>query len=384
MQQLTAAPRDTLTADQVQAILSAPALLVAAGAHQLNANLEAIADLTDDLQGGTVERQMYATVHSSCKLQLARTMAWGVDLVRPYMDLSDGTTTARFYVGVFALTTPEEAAGVAPRVYDVAGYDRLYLLNREVGDSWEAPAGAGVLAEARRAITAAGLTGVQLDTTAEAATLPVAMSWPLIPATGGDSSPATWLRVVNDLLASVNYGGLWADELGVFRSGPYVAPSSRAPEWTFDTADPRTILGARRVRTRDVWATPNRWVFVQQNRDPAAAPPSGTDGSTGLYVVNDLTSPLTGQTARGQVWPRQVAVDAADAASLVARGDRIVAADKRVTATRAATTGPFPVAGHFDVFQVNDAELGNARVMASKWQLDLRGKDTTWTWEEVA
>lgn len=386
MQQLTAAPRDGLTADQVVAILSAPALQVGAGLHQLNAGLEQVADLTDDLQAGSVERQMYATVHGTCKLQLARALSWGVDLVRPYMDLSDGTTTARFYLGVFALTTPSTAAGVAPVVYDVTGYDRLYLLNREVGDSWEAPAGAGVLAEARRAIAAAGLVGVQLDTTAEATVLPTAMSWPLVPATGGTggSGPATWLRVVNDLLASVNYTGLWTDELGIFRSGPYVAPINRQPEWTFDSADPRTILGARRERTRDVWATPNRWVIVQQNRDAAAGPPSGTDGSNGLYVVNDVTTPLTGQTARGQVWPRQVAVDAADAASLVAVGDRIVAADKRVTATRTSTTGPFPPAGHFDVFQLNDAELGNARVLASRWALDLGGKDTTWTWEEVA
>ena len=222
MQALTAAPRGAFTAAQVTALLLAPAITVSAGLERLNASLVVQEDISDDLMGGQVERVMNATVHGTCKLDISRALAWGLDLVRPYMTLTDGKITARFNLGVFSLTTPERAVAWTPETYACSGFDRLYLLHRPVGDSYAVTAGTGYLAAVRSAVTAAGLSGVNLDGTAEAKTLPSDMTWPLVKSTATTTSTSTgssasstatgattWLNIVNELLGAISYRGLW-------------------------------------------------------------------------------------------------------------------------------------------------------------------------------
>ena len=376
MQSLTAAPRDAFTAAQVTSLLLAPAITVNAGLERLNSSLVVQEDISNDLLSGQVERVMNATVHGTCKLEISRVLSWGLDLVRPYMTLTDGKITARFNLGVFSLTTPERAVGWTPETYACSGFDRLYLLHRPVGDSYAIVAGTGYLAAVRSVVTAAGLSGVELDGTAEAKTLPTDMTWPLRPVSGTVGS-TTWLNIVNDLLAAVSYRGLWADENGVFRSEPYVNPITRAPEFTF-TVDAQTIVGEDRTYVQDIWAVANRWVFIQQN--PTAAPVEGA----GQYTVNNANNGLTSQSSRGLTWTKVVELGAADQPSLVAQGDVIVAADQRVAATVKPTIGPFPVAGHWDVFTLVDPSLSVTKVVCSQWQLPLDGSDMTVVWDVIA
>lgn len=384
MQLLTAAPRAHLTKEQVTSLLVDTPVFISSGLEILDSNLAFVEDITDSLIGGEIERLNYRTPHSAIRLSVARELVWGKDLVRPYMILSNGQIDARWNLGVFSLTTPERKTGRSPVVYEVSGQDRVYLLGREVGDTWEAPSGAGVLAEVRRALAAAGLTGLLLDSAKESATLPRAMVWPLIP-TGTDgkadqTGQTTWLHVINDLLATINYRGIWADELGFFRSEPYRHASEVAPEFNFSTTGDQTIIDAVRTLHQDIWKAPNRWVFVQQNRPTDAPEPTVGDG---LYIVANQSDGPTSIDARGLVWNRQISVDVADQASLVAVGDRKVAADRRSTTMIDARIAPFPGAGHFDVFQLEDDELGTFKVQASQWTLSLNGADSTYKWEKV-
>ena len=171
------------------------------------------------------------------------------------------TTSARFNLGVYALTSPESPRGEDPVTYEVDGYDLLYLLSRTgPGDTYVVNAGTGYLAAAQAAITAAGISApVQFDGTLAATTLPTAMVWVLT------EQADSWLRIINDLLAAINYRGLWADEDGRLRSGPYAAPETRAVEWVFDTANLRTnLVGEERTMSADVWGIPNVWRFVRR------------------------------------------------------------------------------------------------------------------------
>ena len=388
MQTLNAPPRDAFTASQVTSLLLAPAITVSAGLERLNASLVVQEDISNDLLSGQVDRLMNATVHGTCKLDISRALAWGIDLVRPYMTITDGRITARFNLGVFSLTTPERLGGINPETYTCAGFDRLYLLHRPVGDSYAVTAGTGYLAAIRSVVATAGLTGINLDGTAELKTLPTDMVWPLVKSTttavktlapsavNAGPGATTWLNIVNDLLAAINYRGLWADENGIFRSEPYINPALRPPEFTF-TVDAQTIVGQTRAFVQDIWAVPNRWVFIQQN--PATAPVEGT----GQYTVNNVNTGLTSQKSRGLVWAKVVELAAADQATLGAQGDVIVAADQRVAATIKPTTGPFPVAGHWDVFNLVDPSLLVQKVVCSQWQLPLDGSDMTVIWDVV-
>lgn len=383
---MQALARDGLTAAQVEAILRSTYLHVSYGCELLTPTLQVVEDMSADFGGGTVTRTMDATIHGTAQVKMSRELVWGVDLIRPYMTVTDeqANTAARFNVGVFCLVTPDEDRGETPGTYNVQGYDRLYLLNRPIGDTYTVAAGVGYLAAVAAVIAAAGLTGVLLDTTAAAKTLPAPMTWPLIrdpnSTSSTDNSNATWLRVVNDLLAAVNYRGMWCDENGFYRSAPYVNPRDRAPEFTFDSGT-RTVLGSKFTITKDVWSAPNRWVFIQQNRD--ASLPAPVEGA-GRYTVNNVAEGPTSQLARGLVWTSVVPLDAADQVTLVAQGDQRVAADMAVSETRKVTTSPFPAAGHADVAIHDDPELGAVKVQALDWQLDLGGADVSWTWSVVA
>lgn len=361
MQVLSAQERALLTADRVE---------VTAGLELLNSSLQVVEDVTDDLVGGSVSWLAHRAPHRTCTLQLARRLGWPDALVRPYLTFTDGTTSVRAERGAFYLVTPEQPLGQSEAVYDVEGYDRLLLLDRPVGDSYAVPANAGVTAALAQAFGDAGVTGVLIDSTAADKELSQAMVWPLDAA----ADPVTWLRVINDLCAAINYRAVWCDEHGRYRAGPHQPPASRPVEFVFTADDPLiTIVGPDRTVIEDHWRQPNRWVFVQQNRD--AAPAEGD----GLYTV-DL--PSEGSPA-GLVWPEVVAVDAADQASLEAFGDRSVAARKRLTRTVRVDVGPFPP-GHADIYQYADAAFGSQRVQAIAWEQNLADGMASMEWEVVA
>lgn len=375
MQPLTAAPRDGLTEAQVRALLAAgAAITVRAGAELLGLDLVVRSDISDDLVGGSVERVMHAPIHGTCRLQLATELPWSSTLVRPYMELSADGVTARWTVGVFSLTTPAERMHETPGTFDVQGYDRLSLLAREVGDSYSVTAGTSYLVAVTAAVAAAGLTGVLLDGSAAAKVLPADRTWPIL----AETTPTTWLRIVNDLLAAIGYRGMYADNDGLLRSGPYADPATRAPEYVLPAYGDASLVGEEREQTTDLWDAPNRWVFVQQNAP--AAPVAGA----GLYVVVNQSDGPTSVDARGLTWTKTVQVDAADQDSLQTRGDAVVAADRRATRTLKVRTVPWPAAGHADIYTYDDPALGGAvKVQASQYQLDLAGADTEWTLEVI-
>lgn len=385
MQQLTAGPRAHLTEQQVRQVLTARSVEVAAGCDRLNPATLAVAESLDaHTVGGFIERNMNREPHATLSLDLTRKLRWGIDLVRPWQSLTDRATglTARWHLGAYVLTTPTSEIGEDEPVYQVQGFDRLRLLEREVAAAYSVAAGVTYRQALLDVFAAAGLTGVLIEGSAADSTLPQAKSYPLIgTSTDPDqtTSPVTWLRIVNDLLTAINYRGVWADESGLFRCQAYLPPAERAPEWVFDADDRLTILSEERSVTEDVWALPTRWVFRWTNA------PAGTAGADLTYQRDLPAGHELSAQARGLVWPRVIDYEAASRAAFVALGDRRVALDTASRLSVAASTGPFPGAGHFDVFTYTDAAAGGtSKVQAASWRLPLDGGDVTWTWERVA
>lgn len=387
MQLLNAAPRDGLTVAQVTALLTAPVVTVDFGCDLLAADLSFVQDISADLVGGKVERNMGADIHGTCSLQLARTLAWGVDLVRPWMTLTDPTagTSARWNLGAFVLTTPRRVVGELPETFDVQGFDRIMLLTRQVGATYTVAAGTTYRAALVATFAAAGLTGLVIDGSAADNTLPTTQVWALVgQSTSPDqvTTPATWLRVVNDLLRAINFRAVWCDETGAYRCGAYLSPTTQPPAFTFDADDQaRTIIGEQRTITSDAWAVPNLWLFRQTNRPTGSV--TATEGD-GLYsVVNQSDGPQS-IDQRGLTWAAVVDYDAADQTKLVALGDRRVATDRRVSSVVQVTTGPFPGAGHADIYSYTDSAAGlNVKVQATRWQMPLDGGDMSYDWEVI-
>lgn len=376
--------RDGLSAEQVTSLLQASALSVSAGCELLRPDLTVREDISDDLAGGRVERNLYASIHGTCELAISRPLVWGVDLVRPYMTLSDGARTARFNVGVFVLTTPERQVGETPETFSVQGYDRLHYLSRPVGMDYTIAAGTTYRQAILNTFSAAGLTGVLIEGSAADDTLPVTRRWPLVAERAADpdqtDTPVTWLRVINDLLRSVNFRSVWTNEDGVFICQSYQEPSSRAAEFTLNADDVfTTILGEQRTLVSDVWSVPNRWVFRNTTRPEGAPPPTEGDG---IYTVNNVADGPTSQQGRGLVWTSVIDYEAATQSKLRSLGDRRVATDRRQTAMLKATTGPLPAAGHADVMRIIDTAAGiDQKAQAVRWSMSLDGADMSWEFE---
>lgn len=376
MQLLNASPRDQFTEAQVTALLQSASLQADFGVELLDGNDVVVSDISADVTGGEVARSNYAVIHGTCKLDISRALQWGAARVRPYQTLTGAGITARWRLGVFILTTPDRPIGETPATYQTVGYDKLYLLNQVIGDAHTEVAGAVVLDQVKAVITASGAGGaVLLDSTAATKTLASDIVWTL-----DEQNQPTWLRVVNDLLATVAYRGLWVNQDGAFCSGPYAAPADRPIEAVFSADDPNlSLVGVGRVQSQDLFPVPNWWRFILRGAATAV-----TEGA-GQYTYQTPDADPSSAVSLGYTKRSVVFLDAADQASLVAQGTQIVTNDRQVRQTLNVTTAPWPGAGHFDVYTYTDAAIGGSvRVQEASWTMPLNGSDVTHVWEVVS
>lgn len=365
--------------DSVRAMLVAQGAQFDAGLDLLDDQNRFVRELTDDLErdGSDIEYHSAATVPRTCELTLSTELVWGRDRVRPWMTVTvGGVTSPRLYQGVFGLTTPSSQRGKA---FDVSGFDLLQLLDTNCpGDTYVVDAGTSYVQAVRDVLEASDVGApLLLDGTLQATTLDTPMVWALLPS----DDQASWLRIINDLLAAINYRGLYADEAGTFRSGPYMLPAVRPVEWTFDTTDEHTdIVGPDWTEDQDRWAPYNWWRFVRTNM--TTQPVLGD----GIYepAIN-ATDPDATELGRIVRKPVQY-VDAADQDSLVAQGDRTVAEDLGLAHTFEISVDPLPIGGHYDIVQLimaSDVGTTSRKCQVSSWTLPLDGSRGTWNLEVV-
>lgn len=389
MQSLTAAPREAWSADEVRAMLNAPDLHVRGGCDLLDLNNRFVRDISGEMSlvetdtgeqvmDGSVTWDANREVHRTCSLSLLSEFDWLRDRFRPWVELSSalvrGGEWARFHLGVFTLTSPNDQRGEDPQTWECSGSDNIWpLQNAGPGDTYVALSGVTYLDAIRAVLTASGIGGqLLLDGTQQTTALPATRVWCL-----SASTDPTWLDIINDLLREINYVPLFADENGTYRSRPHKPVEDRAAEWVFDTDDEATdiIDGRRSVQTEGYDLT-NVWRFVNRTHGVTEATPDGitpTTGNGGIYVVDEYDA---------DVHPWRVVkmdfLDAADADALEAQGDAIVAADKARTTQVELEVDPLPIAGHGDVVTFTD--LGQSlKLPVAHWSVSLDGARTAWT-----
>jgi hypothetical protein len=373
MQPLAAGPRANVTAAAVTALIrDSFALQVSAGLELLDRDLSVLADLTDLFAAGSVTRSSYADLHGSASLEVEGALDWGSAIVRPYMVLSSTTTTARFNLGAYYTPTPKTVFGRTPLTYAVEAIDILDGLATPVGDTYAVAAGTGYLAAVEAILLQQGFTAYIIDQTAAASVLPSSRTWVL-------DENTTWLGIINDLLGSIGYYGIWSDWDGRLRVQQYVTPSTRQPEWTYDTGALTSMLSPERTLEQDMYRAPNRWVFWRSNGVDGPAP---TEGDGKYTVVNSTDGPTSVEARGGRVITRPKPLDVADQPSLVRAGQQIV--DNDMTVKRQLTLGvaPNPLHWHFDVVALNDPDLASpgSTILVTKWTLPLDGGDGAQEW----
>ncbi len=371
MQPPTDGPRAHLTAEQVVALIrDSPASIIGKGCELLDMNLNVVEDISDDFAGGSVSRASYATLHGTATLGISRDLDWGRALVRPYMTMSDGVTTARFNLGAYFTSTPQRQLAESPPTHEVRGFDILHALASPVGDSYAVAAGVGYLAEAERIVRDQGYTAYFIDQQS-AGVLPEARAWMF-------DDQTTWLHIVNDLLAGIGYQGVWSDWDGRLRMQSYQRPQDRAPEWHYDTGERTSMIDPQRTIERDYFESPNRWVFY---RTAVTDGPPPVEGDGIFTYVNAHDGP-TSVEARGRVITAQPrGLDVADQSALEAAARSIIDADLRLRTTISVSTFPNPLHWHFDRLSYDDAAAGPPmQCLSTKWTLPLSGDNQAHDW----
>lgn len=367
MQPRTAPPREGLTADQVEALISAPSVEVSAGLERVDARGVTVEDISDRLVGGRIRRNNYATIHGTAELELmGAPLEWGRDRVRPFMVLRSGDIEARFDLGVYFLSTPERTVGPRPETYRVECYDALLALRTLTGETVYIPEGTNVV-QAVRDLLDEHAAGARFLIPYHEATLPSPRLWVV-------DEETTWLHVVNDLLGLIGYRGLWADWNGTLRSDVYRAPADSGVEWVYSADDVLTIVGEDRTVIADFFDAPNRWVFVRHSPADGTSEPE----VAGVYEVINRADGPSSVEGRGRVITYVEFVDVVDDDALRARGDAVVDRDRHIDTGLTLRTEPNPLHWHFDVVTYHDAAMGvDVKAVSHEWELPLDGSQMT-------
>jgi len=303
-----------------------------------------------------------ATVTNNALADIKRTARFSVldrgninylkDRIQPWaiLDMPDGGRV-EWPLGVFLLATPErtlDEVGIVRR--EVEAYDQLLVLRDDMIDARFSIASGVVYTVAIASLVAAFSFAI----TPSVLTLPAVMEW----------EPGTSkLRILNDLLAAINYESAWFDEVGRLVCRPYQSPALRSPEYDYASSQASVITGKVSQRL-DLFAVPNKWVLIKSEADQAAI--------VGSFTNSSASSP-TSTVSRGRTITRVLEEqDAADLTTLNAKAARLGFEASQVFENLSFTTVAMPMHSNADVVNLALAELAvSGKYSEHTWELPL-------------
>lgn len=207
----------------------------------------------DGVTALSLDHKAGATIHGGGTLELddvGQDIDWLTMRVQPWFRV-DGY--GEWPLGVYLLGSPRARVVDGLTTWRVDLYDKIAILDQGgTAESYSLPAGTVVTDAARQIIEDAGETTVALTDSEE--TLPTGMVW---------EAGTTPLRIVNDLLAAINYWGVRCDRWGRYVLAPYSRPQDRSPVRGFVPAADSILVPDWTV-DQDLVTVPNRAVVVSR------------------------------------------------------------------------------------------------------------------------
>lgn len=279
----------------------------------------------DGVAAGNVEHNINRVLHSGGALEThTRTPPDWLDLrVRLWWHVAP---SLEWPLGTFICVVPGEQYTDTGSGSQVTLLDKLTILDQDgISATYSLPAGTVVTDAVKTLITDAGETS--LAVTASAETLSSGMVW---------EAGTSRLRIINDLLAAINYFALRTDAYGRFTASPYTRPGDRAVLRDI-TAD--AIVLSEWSREQDFSRVPNRVVLVGQ----------GTGDTEALVGVAENTDPASRLSIprRGRVVTvTETGVEATSQAVINGLAARRLADLSTPAATRTISHAAVPLALH--------------------------------------
>lgn len=259
-------------------------------------------------------------------------------------------------LGTFLLTTSQQARGAAmPReARPVTGYDLLQVLVEDsMLDRYVVDTATNYVTAVNAVLVSAGFPTSQITPTSM--TLPAPLEW----------EPSTSkIKIVNDLLAAINYTPLSMTPLGVPISAPYVEPSAADVLWSY-TLNTASLVQPGTLVELDLFNVPNRIVGVvsEPDRPPLVAVATNSAPTSPLSTVRrgrTISSTLT-----------QTIQQAPDLVTLQAIVDRTLAATAQQYERIEFDTGLMPIHNDGDVVLFDDGS-GALRYRETSWDMELK------------
>jgi len=246
--------------------------------------------------GGKLDWVYNAVVKGAGQLvveNVGQDINWLTARIRPWM-LIEGLDPQP--LGVFLPSEAPQFFGIGNR-WEIKLLDKTTILDGDtVAQTYSLPVGAVITDEIVTLIESAGITNHAI--TPSAATLTVPKVWP----------PATpKIRIINDLLAAINYFSLYANFDGQMVGAPYVLPARRPIIYEFLDGS-TSIYKPEFKKDIDILGIPNRLTITTM----------GTGTTEGLTSTQENTNPNSPYSIanRGRVIGKAESAEATDQATL--------------------------------------------------------------------
>ena len=244
---------------------------------------------------------------------------WRTHRIQPWYTVRGaGGREHSWPLGVFIPKAPRLNYGDTTQPVSLELYDKLYLLTTQMSTAtlYTVAAGQVVTTRVRTLLANAGLRSSIVDSPA---TLRTAMAWP---------AGTPYLKIVNELLESINYFSMWVDSNGIYRAAPYVRPQDRAPVYGF-VDDGTSIYTPDVGHERDDYFVPNRVILTSTVDAETESPPM-------VAIATDeggLSSPYSYETTGIRVVHPEEGIEATDQATLEALAAKRLEELQRVTSS---------------------------------------------------
>lgn len=276
---------------------------------------------------------------------------WLRDEIEPVLVI-DGKESP---LGRFLPATVTESRGEDAPTVRVEAYDRCWVLrDTKLEAPAYYPATARYLQIVETLLTEAGIAIIQKTPS----TLTLAESradWQI---------GTSYLRIVNDLLAEINYKPVWFDASGAARLEPVQEPTAANLQHTLSDADITSLLLPELSAQTDVFQQPNVFVVYCSN-------PDKTDVLKATAVNNNPQSPLSVLRRGRRITSVTRLNNIAGSTTLQEYADRLRNESMFSGIVYEAKTGLFPGWGVDDVTALHYGEI-SALCREIGWTMELR------------
>lgn len=250
--------------------------------------------------------------------------------------------------GVFILSSPSRSideSGTVTRTVDA--YDPLRdFQDDKTTDRYTVTAGT-----AYTTAVSTLLGSISKTIATSASTLAADLEWEI---------GTTKLKVINDLLAAINYESLSFDEDGTAVVKPYTTPSTRPEEYTY-ADDESSLVFPGTQQALDLFGVANKWVIYVSRPDRTLL--------TATYTNSDPSSPTSTVSRQRTITDVRTETDAADQTALNAKVARLAFEASQVFESVDFTTAIMPIHSGNDVY----------RIALSDMAMDAKYAETSWT-----